>query len=242
MKLFRFLAIAAISTTSLFADKHDNNGNLWLNYAGDHPIAGSKWGVILEGQVRRSDFGDESQQLLFRPGMSYQLTQKTKLGFGYAHVKTYPYGDFPAIHDFPENRSWQQVIHTEPWLGLDWTHRLRLEQRWIGEMKQDAGGKWDVANYRYENRLRYMLRTTVPLTESKNTYLALSNEVFYNFGGNVVGNHFDQNRAFIGIGQKINPTTRLELGFMEQTIQRRGGNIWEHNHTIVLWMFSNYSF
>jgi hypothetical protein len=161
---------------------------------------------------------------------------------GYAYIETYPYGDFPALHEFPEHRFWQQMSHTTKWMGLDWTHRFRLEQRWIGEMQQDTGGDWDVGNWRYENRLRYMLRTTIPLTESKNTYLALSNEVFFNFGKNIKGNDFDQNRAFIGIGHKLNDTTRLELGFMEQTIQRRGGAIWENNNTVVLWLMSNHPF
>jgi Protein of unknown function (DUF2490) len=242
MRISPFLAIAALSTSSLFADKHDSNGNIWLNYAGDHPIVGSKWGVHLEGQVRRSDLGEDWQQVLVRPGVNYQLTPSTMLSMGYAHVETYPYGDFPALHEFPEHRFWQQVSHTKKWMGLDWTHRFRLEQRWIGEMQNNGGGDWDVGNWRFENRFRYMLRTTIPLTESKKTYLALSNEVFFNFGGNIKGNDFDQNRAFIGIGHKLNDTTRVELGFMEQTIQRRGGKIWEHNNTAVLWLLSNHAF
>ena len=95
---------------------------------------------------------------------------------------------------------------------------------------------------RYENRIRYMMRTTIPLTKSKRTYLALWDEVFINFGENVKGNVFDQNRAFIGIGQKLTDTTRLEIGFMEQTLQRRGGNIWENNHTASVWLTSKLPF
>lgn len=241
MKLTTLLAYSSILTTPLLADKHDSNGNLWLNYAGDHPIVGSKWGVHLEGQVRRADMGAEWQQTLFRPGINYHLTPSTMISMGYANVETYPYGEYPALHEFPEHRAWQQLTHTKNWLGLDWTHRFRLEQRWIGEM-ENIGGNWDVGNWRYENRLRYMLRTTVPLTASKKTYLALSNELFFNFGSNVQGNEFDQNRAFIGIGHKLNDTTRVELGFMEQTIQRRGGKIWENNNTAVLWLMSNHPF
>ena len=87
-----------------------------------------------------------------------------------------------------------------------------------------------------------MLRTSIPLTESKRTYLALWNEVFINFGSNVSGNVFDQNRAFIGIGRKLTDTSRLEVGLMEQTIQRRGGQIWENNHTISVWLLSKWPF
>ncbi len=54
----------------------------------------------------------------------------------------------------------------------------------------------------------------------------------FNFGKNVVGNTFDQNRAYIAFGTNIARDTRLELGFLEQTLQRRGGVIFEHNHTL----------
>jgi hypothetical protein len=244
------MKIATIATSialwsqvcTAMADENDSNGNLWMNYVGDHPILGTKWGIHLEGQARRAEMGDEWQQLLLRPGVNYQLTPDTTLSMGYGYVETHRYGDFPAMHDFPEHRFWQQVAHNRKWMGLDWTHRIRLEQRWIGEMEKDSDGDWDVGHWRYENRLRYMLRATIPLTPSKKTYLALSDEIFINFGSNVVGNEFDQNRAFVGVGYKFNSTTKLEAGFMEQTIQRRGGKIWEHNHTPVIWLVSTHPF
>ncbi|MFY7818834.1 MAG: DUF2490 domain-containing protein [Akkermansiaceae bacterium] len=245
MKITTFIAttITLLSQVhTVRADDHDSNGNLWMNYVGDHPIQGTKWGIHLEGQARRAEMGDDWQQLLLRPGVNYHLTPDTTLSLGYAYVETHRYGDFPALHDFPEHRFWQQVAHNRKWMGLDWTHRLRLEQRWIGEMEQDSGGDWDVGNWRYENRLRYMLRATLPLTPSKNTYLAMSDEIFMNFGSHVKGNEFDQNRAFIGVGYKFNTTTKLEAGFMEQTLQRRGGKIWEHNHTPVIWLVSTHPF
>jgi hypothetical protein len=241
MKLFRILLLSFCSCIPAFADKQDSNGNLWLNYIGDHPVEGTKWGIHLEGQIRRAEMGGDAQQLLLRPGINYKLNASTSLSLGYAFVETYPYGDYPTAHEFPEHRAWQQLSYTQSWLGLDWVHRFRLEQRWIGEMKNTAGD-WDVANWRYENRFRYMLRTTVPLTESKNTYLALSNELFLNFGENVVGNDFDQNRAFIGIGHKLNPVTRIEVGFLEQSLQKRGGKIWENNHTVGVWLYSSQAF
>lgn len=232
-----FAALSLIGSAWAADDLHDSNGNLWLNYVGDHPLFGSPLGVHLEVQNRRAEMGDEWQQLLIRPGLNYQISPSLSVSAGWAYVKTYRYGDYPAAHDFPEHRAWEQAVYTHTGLGLDWTHRLRLEQRWIGEMKE-TDGDWDVANWRYENRIRYMLRTTIPLTKSKRTYLALWDEVFINFGENVKGNVFDQNRAFIGIGQKLTDTTRLEIGFMEQTLQRRGGNIWENNHTASVWLTS----
>jgi hypothetical protein len=55
-------------------------------------------------------------------------------------------------------------------------------------------------------------------------------------------NYFDQNRAFIGLGRQLSPATKLEIGFMEQTVQRRGGIVWENNHTVAVWLMSKWPF
>lgn len=219
----------------------DSNGHFWFGYVGDHPLGESPWGLHLEGQGRRSDILNEWQQWMVRPGINYTFSPKLSVSAGWAYAKTYTYGDYPVAFDFPEHRAWEQVVYNAKALGMDWQHRVRLEQRWIGEMERE-GNDWSVENWRYENRIRYMLRTTIPLTESKKTYLALWDEVFVNFGSNVSGNFFDQNRAFIGIGHKINSHTRFEFGFLEQTIQRRGGAIWENNHTVGIWFMSSWPF
>jgi len=235
------LALAALclgSGSARAADQHADNYNAWFNYVGDHPLFGSPWGLHLEVQNRREDWGDEWQQLLIRPGINYTLSPTVTVSAGYGYVKTYPYGDLPVANEFDEHRIWEQVAYKMKMFGLEWTHRVRLEQRWIEE--QNKAG--DTTNWRGENRFRYMLRTAIPLTASKNTYLALWNEVFLNFGGNIQKNHFDQNRAFLGIGHKITPTTRIEIGFMEQTIQRRGGDKWEANHTPSIWIMSAWPF
>ena len=235
------LILISLPSSAARALTGDSNANLWINYVGDHPFtAESPWGLHLEMQNRRSDFGDEWQQLLVRPGVNYQISPTLSASAGWAYVRTYPYGDFPVVTEFPEHRAWQQLQHQFRFLGLEWTQRLRLEQRWIGEMALTPGSteSYDFANWRYENRLRYLLRTNIPLGENGKTYLTLWDEVFFNFGSNVSGNDFDQNRAFIGIGRKLTANTRLEMGYMEQTVRRRGGQIREDNHTLTVWLSS----
>lgn len=237
------LLITMLASVSIrAADKRDSNSHLWLNYVGDHPLGDGPWGVHLEAQVRRADFGGSWQQLLIRPAINYTISPAWSVSLGYAYVNTYRYGEFPALDSFPEHRIWQQASYTHKALRLEWQHRFRLEQRFIGELGADGRGGFEVENFRYENRFRYMLRTTIPLTADEKTYLALWDEVFFNFGSNVSGNHFDQNRAFIGIGRKLSDTSRLEVGWLEQTLQRRGGTIWEDNHTLAVWLTSKWPF
>jgi|688.fasta_scaffold127891_2 hypothetical protein len=239
------ITAAALSLTAAAhaASVFDSNGNLWVNYVGDHPLGKTPWGIHLEAQVRRADFGGDWQQLLIRPGINYTLNPNVTFSAGYARVTTYPYGDYPAADDFPENRLWEQVAITQKGFGLEWTHRLRLEQRFIGELgPADRSGDRPVANWRYENRIRYLLRTSIPLSSDRRWYIPIWDEVFFNFGDNVSRNYFDQNRAFIGIGRKLSDSSRVEVGFMEQTLQRRGGHIWENNHTVAVWFLSKWPF
>jgi hypothetical protein len=230
MKPLLLSLLIASSASAITAD----NTNLWLNYVGDHPFGDGPWGVHLEAQNRLSDWGADWQQFIVRPGINYQISPALSASLGYAFVETYPYGDLPVAQEFDEHRVWEQLSYKHTWLGLDWQHRIRLEQRYIEDTS--------ASNWRQENRLRYMLRTTVPLSSDKKWYLALWDEVFFNFGGNLDKNRFDQNRAFIGIGRKLSDSTKLEVGLLEQTLQRRGGVNWENNHTVAVWLTSVFPF
>jgi hypothetical protein len=230
--LLSFLLAAGFSAGVGRAADADN-ANLWLNYVGDHPIGDGPWGLHLEMQNRLSEWGEDWQQLLFRTGINYQIDPKMSVSLGYAFVETFPYGELPVAAEFDEHRIYEQFSCKDSWKGLDWQHRFRLEQRFIEDLA--------AADWRPENRFRYMLRTTVPLTEDKRWYIALWDEAFLNFGGNLDNNHFDQNRAFAGIGQKLDQHTALEVGFLEQTLQKRGGVNWEHNHTVAVWLTSNWA-
>ena len=215
-----------------------DNNNLWLNYVGDHPFSGSPWGVHLEVQNRLADWGKDWQQLLIRPGINYQFAPNWSASMGYGFVRTYPYGELPAAHRFDEHRIWEQLLYKQEVAGLKWTHRLRLEQRWIEEL-QKTGTHSD---WREEQRVRYMLRTELPLTADKRFYVPVWDEVFLNFGSNIQGNHLDQNRVFVGLGWQVAKCLRMETGFMEQTVHKRGGKNWENNHTVSVWLSSNLPF
>ncbi len=227
----------------LRAETADNH-NLWINYVGDHPLFGSPWGIHGEIQNRREDWGKDWQQLLVRPGINYQFSPNLSASVGYAFVRTFPYGELPAAHRFDEHRVWQQVQFKHESFHLKWTHRLRLEQRWIEELQKTPDNHYRTANWRGEQRIRYMLRSELPLTDNKRLYLPVWNESFFNFGANILGNHFDQNRAFFGLGWKVNEHFKVETGLLEQTLHKRGpgGKNWENNHTISVWLSSNLPF
>lgn len=231
MFLTRLLALAALALPVY--SQTLNNGNMWFVYNGDHPFAKSKWGAHLEGHYRRSDLGLKWQQLLLRSGVNYQLTKNVQLSGGYTFLQTRPWGTIPLPGTTHEHRAYEQITYNRRTWKLDFAHRVRLEQRWMGVLGARRNGPAEIDFFRYQNRIRYQARTNIPLKlgDGKN-YVGISDEVFFNFGKNVDRNMFDQNRAYVALGRDVGHQTRLEVGFMEQTLQRRGGQVFENNHTI----------
>ena len=242
MKVLLFRLALTVAAAPLRAAT-DSNHNAWFMYFGDHPILKSRWGVHLEGQWRRAHLGARWQQLLLRPAVNFQLNKKVLLTGGYAFVETHPYGDFPARANFPEHRFFEQALIAHRIGGLDVQNRLRFEQRNIGQLERQQDGVFRRGSWRYENRFRHMRRANSPLPFANRAYyIGLYDEVFLNFGKNVANNVFDQNRAYAALGRKIARETRIEVGFMEQTLQQRSGLVFEHNHTLQIAIYCKLPF
>jgi hypothetical protein len=241
MKLTVLLWTLAVCLPAMAAT--DNNANAWYMYFGDHPIAKTRWGVHLEGQWRRADLGLKWQQLLVRSGVNFQLNSKVALTGGYGFIETHGYGGFRIPAAFPEHRFFEQATITQRFAKLDFQNRLRFEQRNLGVMAKQPGGDFERIGWRYENRFRYMLRTNIPLKAwGGKYYVGLYDEVLFNYGKNVARNVFDQNRAYAALGRNLSHQTRIEAGYMEQTVQHRDGLVFEHNHTLQIAIFSKLPF
>jgi hypothetical protein len=214
----------------------DDNANGWYMFFGDHKLT-PKWGAHTELQWRRHNVITDPQQLLLRLGANYYLSDGAMVTLGYGFIETYPYGDFPAAHSFPEQRIYQQ-LQLQGGVGrVGLTHRYRLEQRWV-----ELPGSSECI---YLNRARYMLRGVFPLAgrtlEAKEPYLAAYDEIFVGFGNNVP-NNFDQNRLYSAVGYKLNREGALEVGYLYQVVQQRNRRVFEHNHTLQIGLTYNLDF
>ncbi len=216
----------------------DHNGNAWFMYFGDHKVSG-KWDVHLEGQWRRAEMGASGQQLLLRPAVNYNASRNVMLTAGYAYVRTYQYGDFPAAEAFPEHRIYQQALVRQTLGRARLQHRYRLEQRWIGVVNRPEGTP-QVAHWRTQDRFRYMLRGDVPLKGRWS--VGAYNELFVNFGRNLGPNVFDQNRAYAALGYNTGKLGRVEVGYMNQIVAQRNGRVFEFNHTVQVAFISTMPF
>lgn len=219
------------------------NSTLWVTYVGDHPLrAGARTSLHLEGQARRADLGSVWQQRLARVGLTHTLGGGARLTGGYAFVDTEPYGDAPAPASFPEHRAWQQLQLGHGTGPVQWTHRYRLEQRWIGRTGTDATDPERVTDWRYANRGRYLARAAVPLAGVVPTLdrasLVVANELFVNFGRSAQANLLDQNRAMVLLSHPLGGALRVEGGYLHQYLVKGTGRDVERNHTIVVTLAS----
>ena len=220
------------------------NANAWLAYAGEHPVArASRTALHLELQLRRADLGAEWQQLLVRGGVTRELRPGVRVAAGYAHVRTHPYGDAPVGAEFPEHRSWQQLALSHATGPASWTHRYRLEQRWVGVTGTEGEAAGRVGGWRYANRVRYLARAALPLGEgsgaARPAYVAGSAELFVGVGRGVPRSVFDQSRAGVALGWQARPTLRVELGYLHQYLLKASGREAERNHTLQLAVLSS---
>ena len=218
-KKFTYIALGAALVLACRAHAETiEDGRYWfnVNVTGPTPVENLRW--YAELQPRWRDEGAKLDQTILRPALSYALSEQASVWLGYAYVVTHPAGK-PA---FDEHRYWQQFLYNfSPIQTLSIQSRTRIEQRQI-EDSSDTGHK-----------LRQMLRLTLPSQLSPNLQWVVYDEYFVNLNDTDYGavRGFDQNRAFVGVNWAFNPNTRLEIGYLNQTVNRRQ-NIDLENHVL----------
>jgi hypothetical protein len=198
-KLLFFFALLPIS---LFAQESDL-GNWWV-YLGDKTI-NSTFNWHHEVQYRNYNFIGDTEQLLLRTGIGYNLSPRNNnllLGYGFIQSEPYQEGADRKMR-IDEHRIYQQFIHKQLLSGISLQHRFRFEQRFI---EQD-----------FKMRFRYFLSLNMPLNNKElidqTIYFSAYNEVFLNAAENL----FDRNRIYAGIGYKFTKYVRSEIGLMNQS-------------------------
>jgi hypothetical protein len=168
-----------------------------------------KWGFQTDIQHRSYEIAPNIEQLLIRAGLNYHLNKRTYTTIGYASVLNYSIdkNEFPERQIF-ENRTWQQLSIRDELGRIKLEHRYRIEQRWIKS----------VENERYLNRIRYLLRTSIPLNTNeikRNTvFVGCYNELFINLSSTP----FDRNRLYGALGFQFLTNANIQIGGMAQTV------------------------
>ncbi|MGB5264036.1 MAG: DUF2490 domain-containing protein [Lutimonas sp.] len=197
------LFIIMLFAPLLLLGQESDIGN-WLIYIGDKKI-NDRFNWHHEVQYRSFNFIGDTEQLLLRTGLGYNLSENNNnilLGYGFIYSEPYVKNTDVKTNN-TENRIYQQFITKQAFGRLSLLHRYRFEQRFL---END-----------FKLRLRYFLALNMALNHTelsdKTFYLSAYNEIFVN----TEQNYFDRNRLYGGMGYKFSKNIKIEIGVMNQT-------------------------
>jgi len=162
-----------------------------------------KFNIHNEVQYRNYNAVGDLEQLLLRTGLGYNLTpDNNNLLLGYGFIRSENYQNLDTKLVLNEHRIYQQFITKQSFGRVIFSHRYRLEERFVAD--------------NFKMRFRYFLATNVALNHKllvPNTiYLSAYNEIFINAKNQL----FDRNRIYGGLGYKVSNNLKLEIGYMNQ--------------------------
>jgi hypothetical protein len=214
----------------------------WAMYVGAHKLS-EKFSLMTEYQWRRADGFKSWQQSLLRFGLEYNVNPNVSLMAGYAWIKTYPYGEQPILHEFDENRIFEQLNLKSKIGNVEVQHRYRLEQRFMEQYVNDAANNIVQVDPVFRQRLRYRAMAVIPLSRkelSDNTlFMNVNDEVFLGFGAGIGKNIMDQNRFIAALGWRFDKNFNVQVGYLNQFVVKTDGLKMERNHT--LWISTTYN-
>ena len=202
-----------LTTPTLAQVDEDQLGAWYMFMWTADPEAGNGFGLQGDIQHRNWDAGGDLEQLLIRGGLTWSPENSNmKFTLGLAHITSGAFG--PSAAKSREKRLYQELL-IPPRLGdrFYFSHRLRLEQR-------------DVDNQDFRNRFRYFLGLNYPLNQNSLSqgavYLSFYNELFVNLENDIGNNrqvdYFDRNRFYAAVGYSLSNSSRIQFGYMEQTL------------------------
>lgn len=211
------LVAAGLASAALAAPAHaEDDAQAWGAVLANGAVKGDLF-LWLEGQARFTDDVGGGTQFIVRPAIGKRLAPTAHAVAGYAYVRTDP----ETGRTTNEHRLWQQVQFA-PLKTATGAPRLisrtRLEQRMF-ENRTDTG--W---------RLRQLLRFQTPINDKGTVQAIVFTEGFFNFNSTSWGarDGFDQVRTFVGVGFPVADGVRLEPGYLNQHVFRRGEDRTNH--------------
>jgi hypothetical protein len=212
----------------------------WLDYLNQNRYT-DKWGSWIDVQSKLKDhYINAINANEFTLGASYFPNKNFKYTGAVTYVDQFP--STGKNYHLAEYRPWQQIQYTFQKPTSQWLQWLRLEERF----KQTAINNLSSDNYDFTYRLRYFLLAQFPLTQHKyekgSLSFVTSEELYVNFGKNIVYNTFDQNRFFLGFYYYLNKDNILQLGYTNLYQMYNAKNKFLQSDVLRISVFNNIDF
>lgn len=191
------------------------------------------WGVLADFHIRRDDFVNLDSFYMVRGALAYITENKKVLALGYGHMWTAP-SNLGCTTFSNEDFMYQMFDFNSKIGNVSILNRFRNEQRWQQVIVNDT---WTGEKV-FSDRVRYLVSFNIPIFKKKTLpSLVVSDEIFVQFGKNIVYNTFDQNWFFVGIKQSITPKLSFDFGYMNVYQQKKSGYQYDMNHTLRLFFY-----
>lgn len=238
-KIFTLL-LFTLSSTFLFAQTPKSTTDIqqmWFAYFNQARLT-DKFGLWVDLHLRtKEDFTNNYSQSISRVGLTYYVTDNTKLTAGYAYVANYAADGHTKITQ-PEHRIWQQVQWHSKYGKTRMMQWLRLEEKYRHKILNDSAL---ADGYNFNYKFRYNIWYEIPFAQKATNRwsFVVNDELHINFGKQIVYNYFDQNRFFAGLKFNLNNHDNIQFGYMNQFQQLPTGNKYRNNHVVRLYYLQN---
>lgn len=199
------------------------------------------WAYYGEYHYRRRNGFADMGQIYLRFGITYKIVKYLDLTAGFVN----PWYWAPDQNDdgldrvVPQYRLWEQATLATPFKYMEALHQLRVEHRYRRDYEKGS-------DFELTHRFRYKLTLYIPINrrelKPKTVFLSLYNEIFIQAGKTIVYNHFEDNRAFIGLGYKFTENIQVQAGYMNSFRPRGTPYAYENRNIFRLNFFHQLDF
>lgn len=199
--LFPTLLLVLINSLTIQAQEtgEDDLGAWYMLFTNNR--VSEKLSIHAEVQYRNYEFADNFNQLLLRTALNYHISDNAMASLGYGFISTDPTFPEPdGEENISEHRIYQQFVLRNSVGKFKFSHRYRLEQRFIDN---------PLSGNDTQHRARYFLRVTYPLNEK--WFLTAYDEVFINLQEPIFG----QNRLYGAVGYNFSKNLSTQMGYLK---------------------------
>jgi hypothetical protein len=204
------------------------NMGSWIGYVGDQKM-NQKIGVHAELQLRNLTTVKYQSNILSRIGINWYVDPSLMLTAGYGYIGNATTNEELTKKHNWEHRAWQQMLLRQKTNAFRFTHRYRMEQRWLHNHFDDKNV--------LQHRLRYRFQAILPLyyvsPKMKRYFVNAHNEVFVKWSADP-RQIFDRNRLVLGLGYQANTKMNVQLMYINQVANNVAVNQLSTQHLAMI--------
>jgi hypothetical protein len=177
-----------------------------------------------EIEMRRFLDNNRLHHIIGHSHLHYKALPNLDIALGFTYSEQSPqFSDATSTLVVPEIRPFQEITTNQTFgKRVSISYRFRLDERFIS--KNNGTVLFQGSDFNFRFRFRPQLNINLSKLESKTpTNLKVSDELVVNFGGEILYNHFDQNRVYVGLEKVFSKNISLELGYLQWFQQRNTG-------------------